>query len=270
MIKHKYTGRFIIPEGEESDPDNWTDLVVDDKQHERMYFTFDVIEGVWGYIRHVTSGKIFHPYDQSLHPSNTSKVVLHSDRHAAALFAIDQVNDLMIHKGGQRVNTKGADPNPKRNTCVRLRDTEDDAGKWLFVSPQDPDKEVLVYGSPTLTGEWNIIHMVLNPVAEHISTVEIKHGMSTNHSSRSTFQFDWEIEAKASLLFSSVSKKNVLSGMVQNTTSSTWSDETSVTKEIKGKCFYCFVVDSLKVTLHIDKLSSERISICQVDILIKI
>lgn len=238
MIKHKYAGKFIVPEGEENNPDDGTYLVLEDTQHERMYFTFDVIEGVWGYIRHMASGKIFNPYYETLHPSNNSKVVLHSDRHAAALFSIDQVNDLIIHRGGQRLNTKGANPNPQANTCVRLWDTDNDAGKWLFVSPTDPDNEVLVYGSPTLSGYWNIINMILNPLAEHSNTVQVKHGKSNTTSSGSTFQFDWEIDAKASLLFDSVSTDTTLSYMVENTTSLTWSKETSVSKKIKGMCFY--------------------------------
>ncbi|KAL5012346.1 hypothetical protein ScPMuIL_010897 [Solemya velum] len=101
VMMHKSSRSYIHPKGGQANPNNDTKLVVHSDLHNNMFFQFDIVESVWGYIRHVTSGKIVHPKGGELFPGNGTKLVLHSDRHSGALFALDHANNYIVHKGGE-------------------------------------------------------------------------------------------------------------------------------------------------------------------------
>ena len=84
---------------------NDPNLVVksDKKIKDTLEFRFVAVEGAghFGYIEQVKSGKIVHPKEDSLKPSNNTHLVLRSERHAGALFGFDESNNLIWHKHGK-------------------------------------------------------------------------------------------------------------------------------------------------------------------------
>nr|3WMU_A Chain A, Lectin [Mytilus galloprovincialis]3WMU_B Chain B, Lectin [Mytilus galloprovincialis]3WMV_A Chain A, Lectin [Mytilus galloprovincialis]3WMV_B Chain B, Lectin [Mytilus galloprovincialis] len=145
LIKHKASGKFLHPKGGSSNPANDTNLVLHSDIHERMYFQFDVVDERWGYIKHAASGKIVHPLGGKADPPNETKLVLHQDRHDRALFAMDFFNDNIIHKAGKYVHPKGGSTNPPNETLTVMHGDKHGAMEFIFVSPKNKDKRVLVY-----------------------------------------------------------------------------------------------------------------------------
>lgn len=242
VIKHKSSGKFFHPYMGKANPDNNTQLVLYEGTHERMHFFFDVVDAPWGYIRHATSGKIIHPYGGSMNPGNQTDLVLHQDRHGGALFCIDSANDAIIHKGGKFAYPKGGSHNPGNQTVICLHQERHYAMRFECVSPYNTLEEVLVYGVPTLRGRWEIINMVIDPAAHHKQTVTYKVGKSRTESTSSSFEFKWEMTVGATagvnFLFGSASistsMSTSLSTMFKRTSSATWSEETTVKREITG------------------------------------
>ncbi|CAC5393759.1 Lectin [Mytilus coruscus] len=250
LIKHKSGGKFIHPEGEHRNPDNDTKLLLHQDIHDRMHFQFDVQEGHWGYIRHVSSGKIVHPDGGNLFPGNDTNLVLHSDHHAGALFALDNVDDYIIHKGGRFVHPDDGSPNPGNDTYVVLHEDKHDAMKFKFVSPDDINQEVLIYGKTSVNGHWEIINTIINPMAEHTYTRSLTVGKSKTESRSSTFAFKWEISSGFSVntAFGSASASMSASTeyMIKKVSSNTWSEQKTVTNQIKGIIFvYIFTITTI-------------------------
>lgn len=233
LIKHQSTGKFFHPKGGSSNPGNTTPIVLHSDQHQNMYWTFEKVTDYWGYIKHVSSGKIIHPSGGSLNPGNTTNLVLHSDRHFGALFALDEANHHVIHKGGRFAHPKGGKPDPGNTTQVVLHSDVHDAMKFLFVSTSDPNKEVQVYGKPTVVGKWKIINMVLNPMAEHTEEFKITIGRSKTESTTSSFKYRWETSAEATVDIFKASVTQSLEYMLEKSSSATWSEETTQTRTIK-------------------------------------
>ncbi|XP_072051577.1 uncharacterized protein [Amphiura filiformis] len=177
--------------------------------------------------------KIIHPKKGSLTPGNGTQLVLHSDRHYAALFALDAVNDHVIHKGGRFAHPKGGSPNPGDNTKVELHSDVHDAMRFKFVSPTNPNEEVLVYGYPTMGGKWKIINMVKDPKAEHTVQLEVSIGKSNTESSTSSFQYSWEVSGGLTVDIFEASASQSLQYMIEKTSSTTWTEETTKTTTIK-------------------------------------
>ncbi|XP_071133207.1 galactose-binding lectin-like [Mytilus edulis] len=237
LIKHKSGGKFVHPKGGDRHPGNDTKLLLHQDIHDRMYFQFDVVEGHWGYIRHVSSGKIVHPDGGQLFPGNDTNLVLHSDHHAGALFALNNVDDYIIHKGGRFVHPDGGSPNPGNDTYVVLHEDKHDAMKFQFVSPDDINNEVLIYGKTSVNGHWRIINTIINPIAEHTHTRSYTVGKSKTESRSSTFAFKWEISGGilANTAFGSLTASMSASTeyMIKKASSNTWSEEKIVTNQIK-------------------------------------
>ncbi|XP_063445824.1 galactose-binding lectin-like [Mytilus trossulus] len=236
LIKHKSGGKFIHPKGGDSHPSNGTKLLLHQDIHDKMYFKFDVIEGHWGYIRHVSSGKIVHPDGGQLFPGDDTNLVLHSDHHSGALFALDNVDDYIIHKGGKFVHPDGGSPNPGNDTDVVLHKDKHDAMKFQFVSPHDINKEVLIYGNTSVNGHWRRINAIINPKAEHTHTISYTVGKSKTESRSSTFSFKWEVSggilAHTALGSVTGSVSASTEYMIKKASSSTWSEEKTVTNTI--------------------------------------
>lgn len=234
LIKHRSSGSFIHPYLGGANPPNNRSVVLHKDIHNRMHFDFDVVEGAWGYIRHVSSGKIIHPWGGSLSPGNNTQLVLHQDRHSGALFAMDEVNNQIIHKGGKYFHPYGGSHNPSNDTGLVLHGDKHEGMKFVFVSPTNANQKVLVYGKPTVAGSWKIINAVINPKAQHNYSLQYTVGKSKNESSSSEFKFSWEVSAGVQGAFLSASTSTSLSSMVQRASSTTWTEETKATREIKG------------------------------------
>ncbi|XP_052280331.1 uncharacterized protein LOC127878010 isoform X2 [Dreissena polymorpha] len=232
VIKHLSSGRFIHPSGGLSNPGDGTNLDRHSAIHDRMHWRFVPVVDHWGYIEHVASGKVVHPRGGSLTPGDHTDLVVDSARHWGALFALDCNNHHVIHKGGKFAHPKGGRPDAGDHTTINLHWEQHDAMKFGFFSPSNPNKEVLVYGYPKMFGKWKIIHMVLNPSAEHTFTLEVKVGMSKTESKTSGFEYSWESSGGVNIEILSLSASQSIKYMMEQTSSQTWSNETTTTSQI--------------------------------------
>ena len=182
--------------------------------------------GHFGYIEHVSSKKIVHPRGGNLAPGDDTKVVYHSDRHAGAPFGFDEENERIMLKGGKIWHSRGGAPNPGDDTKVVLHGDVHDAARFYFVDAAM--NRVSPYPTPNLSGDWKIVHAVLNPKATHTYTYKTKKGKSITSSK--TENHAWSISAGvAKDLFSASAE---YSGYVERTDSETWTDEIEVMNEI--------------------------------------
>ncbi|XP_052093372.1 galactose-binding lectin-like [Mytilus californianus] len=232
VIKHKSGGKYLHHSNGRKNPGNDQKLVLCEGTDDQTHFTFDVEDDHWGYIRHVASGKVIHPYGGDFNPRNNADLVLHEDRHGGALFCIDSANDAIMHIGGKFVHPKGGSHKPENNTQVCLHQDQHYQMKFECVSPNNTSEEALVYGAPTLRGKWKIINMVMNPAAVHKQTFQYKVGKSKTESTTYSFSFKWETTASVSAGIGSASASASLSSMFERSSASTWSEETTVKREI--------------------------------------
>lgn len=236
VIKHQSGGSYIRPlDWQESHADD-TSVVVHSEFDGSMLFEFDIVDGVWGYLRHVLSGKVVQPSGGQVDPDNDVGLVLDSDRNPGALFALDDVNHYIIHKGGKFAHPAGGSHSPCNNCHVVLHEHIHGAMKWLFVSPGNTSQDVSVYGKPIIGGEWRVINTVLNPVTRHTLNKKFKVGKAKIESRTSPVQFKWEVEAPREFL--RLSPTLSFTAKVGDASSSTWADETNVSKEIRGESIH--------------------------------
>ena len=77
-------------------------------------------------------------------PGNDTTLVLHSDRHAAALFKFDQESKEIIHKSGKIWHPKGGSTNPGNDTTCVLHSDRHAGAKFLLADrsgkPLDPTR----------------------------------------------------------------------------------------------------------------------------------
>ncbi|KAH3846789.1 hypothetical protein DPMN_089096 [Dreissena polymorpha] len=106
--------------------------------------------------------------------------------------------------------------------------------EFCFVSPWNVFQEVLVYGAPKLAGKWKIVHKVLNPTAGHQFTLQVKVGKSTIESKTKGFKYSWETSDGVQLGILNLSASMSMKLMMEQTSSQTWSDETTTTYQITG------------------------------------
>ena len=109
----------------------------------------------FGYIEHVSSGKIIHPAGGKVNPGNNTPLVYHDDRHNGALFEFDEKDYVIKHIGGKVWHPRGGSPNPKNDTVCVLHSDRHAAAKFYFGdidgNPMSP------YPSLNLTGDGRII-----------------------------------------------------------------------------------------------------------------
>ena len=245
LIKHKSSGKFIHPKTGLADAENETALVAHEDIHRGMHWRFLPTEGIYGYIQHVQSGKVIHPKGGDHLPKDDTALVLHEARHAACLFALDTERNWIIHKSGLKVHPLGGRAFLLNGVSMILNPGEHDAMTWIFMDPKHPEQELAegsIYGKPTVFAKWEIVNMILNPIAKHDVTLMIKHGKSNTQSSsdRTTyggsigFKFKWEIPIKAGKFLPSFKASGDWHKEVEEASSETWSEETTVTRTIHG------------------------------------
>jgi len=141
FIKHQPTGKYVHLQPGCMDNDNNKLLFCSEPQDD-CHFTFEAVEGVWGYLKHTSSGKYVIPYGTPEHPDDFVKLVIHHEPSNLALFAIDQINHWLIHKDGKYVHPLSCMHDPDDNTPLALHGTTHDKMTFLFVSPKNTDQEV--------------------------------------------------------------------------------------------------------------------------------
>lgn len=226
-IFHRSSGKIVHPDGS---------LVLrsNKSNQEQLKVRFLPVEGFghFGHIEHVASGKIVHPSGGSLDPGNNTNLLLHPDRHAGALFAFDEDDERITHRGGKIWHPRGGSPNPGDGTNCVVHSDVHDAAKFYF---GDLDgKEISPYPAPELSGSWKVVKAFINPIAKHTYTQTYKVGKSRSKST--TEHHAWSVSAGAA--FKGFSASAEYSGFVEKTSESTWSSEyeESTTIEVeKGK-----------------------------------
>ena len=171
--------KWVSPKGGSSSPDNDTQLVISEsKGHQMQFILMDRINH-YGYIEHVSSGKIVHPKGGRANPRNDTALVFHSDRHDGALFGFDEGNCQIVHKGGKMIwHPKGGSLEPSNGTTCVLHSDIHNGAKFYFgdssgkpISPY-PEK-------PKLSGEWKLVTEITAP-KELSRTVEYSTGISAD------------------------------------------------------------------------------------------
>ena len=229
---HWSSDKLVHPKGGSSNPGNDTRLVVHSGGQgggeTRLQVRFVAVPdaGHFGYIEHVSSGKVVHPSGGSLKPGNNTQLVYHSGRHAGALFAFDDENERIIHRDGKIWHPKGGSPNPGNDTVVVLHEGRHDGARFYFVDTSM--NRVSPYPYPNLSGDWKIVNAIIDPLATHTFRYTVKIGQSTTKTV--TEQHAWSISAEVSKGFFSASA--TYSGYVEKSSSETWSEETEETREI--------------------------------------
>ena len=222
-LHHWSSRKLVHPKGGSHDPGNDTNLVVNSTKDDpsRLQFRFVAVDGAghFGYIEHVSSGKIVHPKGGSLDPGNDTNLVLHSNRHAGALFGFDEENIVIMHKGGKIWHPKGGKPDPGNDTPLVLNSDRHDAAKFFFgnlggdcISP---------YPTPNLSGDWKLLQAFVTPLADHTYSVTYTVGKSVTKSQ--TTQNAWNVSVGAAKDLFSASAE--YSGFVQKSSSTTWKEE---------------------------------------------
>ena len=220
---HWSSRKLVHPKGGSPDPSNGTDLVVhSDKNNPcRLQFKFVPVDGAghYGYIEHCSSGKVVHPKGGDLHPSNSTRLVLHSDRHAGALFGFDEEHVVILHKGGKRWHPKGGDPHPSNGTRLVLHSDMHDAAKFYFANLEGD--AMSPYPNPSVSGEWKLLKGFVTTLADHTYTVTFKVGRDWTKSQET--QHAWNVSVEAAKGYFEASAE--YSGYVGSTSSETWSEE---------------------------------------------
>ena len=230
---HWSTGKLIHPEGGSSNPRDGAPLLVHsggEKGGEtRLQVRFIPVPeaGHFGYIEHVPSKKIIHPLGGSLFPENGTDVVYHHGHHAGCLFAFDEENERIIHRSGKIWHPKGGSPCPVDGTRVCLHEGRHDAARFYFVDTSM--KRVSPYPSPNLSGDWKIVHAILNPKAKHTYTYKYTVGKSTTKTT--TEHHAWGLSLGISKGMFSASA--TYSGFVELSGSETWSEAKEITSQIE-------------------------------------
>ncbi|CAL4168420.1 unnamed protein product [Meganyctiphanes norvegica] len=141
LIKHKTTGKFVHLQPGGMNNDN-TKLLFCNEPQDDAQFTFEPVDGVWGYLKHISSGKYVRPYGAPERPEDFVKLVIHQEATKLALFAIDQINHWLIHKDGKYVHASSCLNDPDDSTPLALHGTTHGNMTFLFVSPEKKDQEV--------------------------------------------------------------------------------------------------------------------------------
>ena len=232
-LYHWSSKMLIHPKGGSHNPGNDTGLVVYASKNDpgRLQFRFVAVEGAghYGYIEHVSSGKIVHPKGGSLNPDDNTHLVFHSGRHAGCLFGFDEANNLILHKSGKYWHPRGGSPSPGNDTPVVVHHGYHDGEKFYF---GDIDgKAISPYPQPNLSGDWQLLQAFITPMADHTYNVKYKIGRSKTES-QTTHQA-WSVSAGAAYGFFSGSVE--YSGYLEHTTSDTWNEEReeSITINVK-------------------------------------
>ena len=229
-IFHRSSRKLVHPRGDSSNPGNDTELVLhsdkDSPQRFQVRFVPEKGFGHFGYIEHVSSGKFVHPYGGSLNPGNDTKLVYHSDRHAAALFAFDEEDERIMHRDGKIWHPLGGSPNPGNDTPCVLNSDVHDAAKFYFGKLDGT--EISAYPNPNLSGTWKVVKAFIDPKASHTFTQTYKIGKVLKRSS--TEHHAWKVSAEVAYSIFKASAE--YSGFVEKSSANTWSSEYEQTATI--------------------------------------
>ena len=221
FIYHRSSGRLVHPYLGSREPANDTLLVIhssnDDK--DRLQVRFIPVEGHFGYIEHVLNGRRVHPHRGKCNPQNNTTSVFHTHRHAGALFAFDEVNYRIMHKGGRIWHPEGGELSPSNDTICVLHSHTHKAAQFYFGN-SNGDPISLYPGRPRLSGDWKILLAFISPKASHSQTYEYHTGRFLRRSVTKTQP--WNVNAEC--VHKMFSREHAFSELAQKADRGTWSE----------------------------------------------
>ena len=235
-IAHWWSDKLVHPSGGSEHPSNDTALVVhsDGRRRDggecRLQVRFVAVPdcGHFGYIEHVLSKKIVHPYKGSINPSNNTSLVWHIHRHAACLFAFDLKNKYIIHSSGKIWHPYGGSSNPGNDTQLVLHSDRHSGAYFYFANTEM--KMASPYPPPNLSHEWKLLRSSLDPHERYQISISYKMGMSRSKTANRDLPDTWTISGEdAKELFSS---SEVYSSASQLASGDAWKEETDVKTDI--------------------------------------
>jgi len=223
-IRHKMSGGVLCD-------DNYVRIYNDDTPSYCQWY-FESVDGEWGYITNGWSGDHITPDSYSMSPSDGTYLRLWSGHHPYQRFALDQVNNRIIHYGGKYIHVEGDAAEPERGAYAVLFGNVNAMMEFELTKPGNPDEIVYPYGDATISGDWVLVFSVENALATHEYTVEAMIGKSETDSITSSFQFVWEGSAGAQFWFAQMSTSASLSNQIEQSSAQTWTVEVKVTNKI--------------------------------------
>ena len=154
-----------------------------------------------------------------LNPDNNTSCVLHSGKHAGALFGFDEENLVILHKSGKVWHPHGGSPSPGNDTTIVIHSGVHDAAKFYFGDLKG--NPISPYPGPNLSGDWKLLQAYITPLADHTYSQTYKVGRSTTTST--TTHHAWNVTAEVAKGFFSGSSS--YSGFVEHSKSETWEEE---------------------------------------------
>jgi hypothetical protein len=188
--------------------------------------------GHFGFIQHVSSGKIVHPHHGKIKPDGDTHLVFHPHKHAGALFAFDEENMHIVHKSGLIWYPKGdRAANPRDGTAIILCNERNDAAKFYLGDEKgNPIPPYPPVHRDDIDSNWKVVKAFLSPLAAHSFTVKYKTGrMQTK--SESTHNV-WKISGNVGFkCFKELGGE--YSELLDKLDSTTWSEEREETSTIE-------------------------------------
>lgn len=131
VVKHLSSGKYIHVQNC-SDEDN-TKLVLHDGSHDKMYFTFERVDGDWGYVIHKSSGKVVVPLSGGVKPEDNIELVISSSKSEAAFFFLDPELGTIMHQGGKYLGLLDGAEEPENDHGVVLHDDDEDGADFKII-----------------------------------------------------------------------------------------------------------------------------------------
>lgn len=138
VVKHLSSGKYIHVHNC-SNEDN-TKLVLHDDTHDKMYFSFEKVDGDWGYVIHTSSGKVVKPISDNAKPEENVELVISSSKSEAAFFYLDQDLGTIMHQGGMYLSLLDKAENPENNHSVVLNFDEEDGADFKIIDVNKLEK----------------------------------------------------------------------------------------------------------------------------------
>lgn len=230
-IVHWSSEKLVHPYGSSASPSDNTRLVVHSEGRRRegaedkLQVRFVAVPECshFGYIEHVSSGKIVHPSGY-IDPGNNSSLLWHTDRHVGCLFAFDLENNYIIHSSGKIWHPYGGNPVPANNSQLVLHVGRHEGARFYFVDTNM--KRASPYPPPHLDHEWRLIGSSIDPQEPHQLSVTYKVGMFRSKTANHDRPYTWTISGKdARKLFAF---SDDYASVIDQASLDAWKEETEV------------------------------------------
>jgi len=223
-LKHVSSGRYILPDNGECPKNGNFIRIGDHSVNNANKFRFVQASGHIGFIEQYC-GKVVHPDGGSTNPGDATNLEMHDDRHSGAHFFFDEEQDHIVHIGTKIFHPKGGSHNPGKGTEMVLHKDLHDSARFQFVSAEGAES---VYPPPSLSGRWEVVFAVLDPISEH--TYSVKYTVGKSITKQANAQVTWKTSETTTMEW--YQKNEELSYYASIAQSATWSVEVERTYSV--------------------------------------